>query len=38
MNLELCHHAVLQAIFTVGELDGCSLAALFGQIYKELHQ
>ena len=28
INLELCHHAVLQAIFAVGELDGCGLAAL----------
>ena len=28
INQELCHHAVLQATFAVGELDGCGLAAL----------
>ena len=32
INLELCHHAVLQAIFTEGELDGCSLAPLAYEI------
>ena len=32
ISLELCHHAVLQAIFTVVEMDGCVLAALAYEI------
>ena len=32
INLELCHHAVLQAIFILGELDGCGLVALAYEI------
>ena len=32
INLELCHHGVLQAIFTVGDLDGCGLSALAYEI------